>query len=128
MNYRKFNPRIRRCEHGIARPEHGIAALLLLFAMSAFSVLGIAALTTGLGTAPPQATFSIFQGVAEGLLTKFMAPLVVPNEWRVQGGNGSYAFQLPVLVPDGGGEPDGSTAAWHVMGESEVPGLEVCCE
>jgi hypothetical protein len=121
MNHSKYRP-------WKLRDDRGIAVLLLLFAMSAFSVLGVAALTTDLGAAPPGQSFSIFRGVADGSLTKFVAPMVVPNAWRVQGGNGSYAFQLPVFVPETSGDPSQSTAAWHVMSESEVPGLEVCCE
>ena len=116
------------CRFPISRADSGIAALLLLFAMSAFSVLGVAALTTGLGAAPPGESFSIFRGVPQGALTKFVAPMVVPNEWRIEGASGSYAFQLPVLVPVSAGEASGSTAAFHAMAESEVPGLEVCCE
>ena len=51
---------MKRSNHSsaISRGERGIAALLLLFAMSAFSVLGIAAMTTGLGAAPPMASFT----------------------------------------------------------------------
>src|SRR4029078_13478274 len=93
--------------------DRGIASLLLLFAMSAFCVLGVAALTTGFGAAPPGASVGILHGVPDGSLTKFVAPLVIRNVWRVRGSNGSFAFELPVLVPENGGQPSGSTAAWH---------------
>jgi hypothetical protein len=101
---------------------------LLLFAMSAFSVLGIAAVTNRVGDAPAGTSYDILSGVREGDLTKFVAPLVVPNTWRSEGGKGSYAFKLPVLVPDNASESSGSTASWHAMSDSEVPGMSVCCE
>ena len=105
----------------------GAAPLLLLFAMSSFSVLGIAALTTGMKDAPSGTTYGIVSGIRDGALTKLLAPLVVPNEWRLQGGPGSYAFELPVLVPDNP-TTELSTGAWHAMSDSEVPGMSVCCE
>jgi hypothetical protein len=110
------------------RSEKGVAPVLLLFAMSAFSVVGIAALTNGFNETAPGTTYDILSGVRDGDLTKFIAPLVVPNTWRPDGGKGSYAFKLPVLVPDTANGPSGSTAAWHAMTDSEVPGMSVCCE
>jgi hypothetical protein len=106
--------------------ERGVASVLLLFAMSAFSVMSVAALTTGLGSAPTGQTFGIFRRIPDEALTKFVADMVVPNDWRAQGTTGSYQFQLPVLVPETAGEENGASAAWHAM--TDVPGLEVCCE
>jgi hypothetical protein len=106
--------------------ERGIAAVLLLFAMSAFSVMSVAALTTGIGSAPAGKTFGIFRTLPHDSLTKYVADMVVPNDWRTQGADGSYQFQLPVLVPETAGEENGASAAWHAM--TDVPGLEVCCE
>jgi len=111
------------------RGERGAAVVLLLFAMSAFSVLATAALTTNtMREAPSGSVYGIASGVRDGERTKFVAPLVVPNEWRLQGGNGSYAFELPVLVPEQSSENSGATAAWHTMSDLEVPGMTVCCE
>ena len=106
--------------------ERGIAALLILFAMSAFSVLAVAALTTALGAAPEGRTFSIFRSLSEDALTKYVSEMVIPNDWRVEGTAGSFQFQLPVLVPENGGEDIGAPAAWHPI--AEVPSLAVCCE
>jgi hypothetical protein len=114
--------------HPRSSGERGAAALLLLFAMSAFSVLGLAAFTSGVGGAQPGQVFNIFTGQREGMTTKFVAPFVVPNAWRVEGANGSYSFDLPVMVPENGNEETAATSAWHPMTESEVPGVEVCCE
>jgi len=108
--------------------ERGAAALLLLFAMSAFSVLGLAAFTSGVGAAHSGDVFNIFTGQRDGTTTKFVAPFVVPNAWRVEGANGSYSFDLPVMVPENGNEQSAATSAWHPMTDSEVPGVEVCCE
>ena len=110
------------------RGERGAAIVLLLFAMSAFSVLATAALTTKMREAPSGSVYGILSGVRDGDTTKFVAPLVVPNDWRVEGSNGSYVFELPVLVPEASSENSGASAAWHTMGESEVPGMTVCCE
>ena len=106
--------------------ERGVAALLLLSAMSAFAVLGVAALTTGLGGAVEGRAFSIFQTISRDALTHFIAPLVVPNTWRAEGVQGSYQFQLPVVVPETGGDESGATSSWHEI--TEVPGMAVCCE
>src|SRR5688572_15601639 len=111
---------------GSEHHDRGIAAVILLFAMSAFSVLSIGALTTGLGSAPPGRTFAIFHSIPHEALTKFVTPLVVPNDWRSQGQTGSFQFQLPVLVPETGNKDSGSSAAWHAM--DEIPGVAVCCE
>jgi hypothetical protein len=111
---------------GASRDERGIAAILLLFALSAFSVLGVAALSTTLGTAPEGKTFDLFRSISRESLTHFVSPLVIPNDWLAQGAGGSFQFQLPIVVPETGGEDGGSTSAWHEM--SEVPGLAVCCE
>jgi hypothetical protein len=119
MNVARVSDRFNR--------QQGVAPLLLLFAMSSFSVLGIAALTAGMTDAPSGTTYGIVSSVRDGGLTKFLAPLVVPNAWRLQGGNGSYAFHLPVLVPDNP-ESELSTGAWHTMSDVEVPGMSVCCE
>ena len=110
------------------RGERGAAVVLLLFAMSAFSVLATAALTTKMREAPSGSVYGILSGVRDGDRTKFVAPLVVPNSWRLEGANGSYVFELPVLVPEETSESSGATAAWHTMSESEVPGMTVCCE
>jgi hypothetical protein len=112
-----------------ARPrnDRGIASVLLLFAMSAFSVLGVAALTTNLADAPSGKTFRVLTGMEQDNQTKFVAPITVPDSWRLKAGDGVYAFQLPVIVPETGNEESGATAAWHTMTESEVPGLTVCC-
>ena len=106
--------------------ERGIASVILLFAMSAFSVLSVAALSTGLGSQPAGKTFSIFRSIPQEALTKFVASIVVPNDWKAEGSSGSYQFQLPVVVPEGGGADQGSSAAWHTM--AEIPGMAVCCE
>ena len=95
----------------IGHRERGIAVILLLFAMSAFAVLGVAALTTGLGSAPEGRAFSIFETVSRETLTHFIAPLVVPNIWRAEGDQGSYQFQLPVVVPETGSHENGATSA-----------------
>jgi hypothetical protein len=95
--------------------------------MSAFSVLGLAAFTSGVGEAHSGDVFNIFTGKRDGTTTKFVAPFVVPNAWRVEGANGSYSFDLPVMVPENGNEETAATAAWHSMTESEVPGIDVCC-
>ena len=109
------------------RPDdRGIASLLLLFSMSAFAVLGVGALSTTLGSAPAGKTFTLFRAIPQDALLKFVAPMVVPNDWRTEGAQGSYQFQLPVIVPETGSEESGSTAAWHAM--SDVPGMAVCCE
>jgi hypothetical protein len=108
------------------RQESGVASLLLLFSMSAFTVLGVGELSTSLGSAPAGKTFSLFRAMPHEALLKFVAPMVVPNDWRTEGAQGSYQFQLPVLVPQTGSEESGSTSAWHTM--SEVPGMAVCCE
>ena len=100
--------------------------MLLLFAMSAFSVLAVGALTTALSSAREGQTFSIFRSVAEDVLTKYVAEMVVPNDWRTEGEAGSYQFQLPILVPENGDEDTGAPAAWHPI--AEVPTLAVCCE
>ena len=76
--------------------DRGIAAIILLFAMSAFSVLSIGALTTALGSAPAGRNFSIFRTIPQDAFIKFVAPMVVPNDWRTQGQAGSFQFQLPV--------------------------------
>jgi hypothetical protein len=115
-------------KRSMQRSEEGAAPVLLLFAMSAFSVLGIAAVTNRVGDAPAGTSYDILSGVRDGDLTKFVAPLVVPNTWRSEGGKGSYSFKLPVLVPDNANQSSGSTAAWHAMSDSEVPGMSVCCE
>jgi hypothetical protein len=96
--------------------------------MSAFSVLGLAAFTSGVGAAQPGEIFNIFTGQRDGTTTKFVAPFVVPNRWRVEGADGLYSFELPVIVPENGNDETAATAAWHLMTESEVPGVEVCCE
>jgi hypothetical protein len=106
--------------------DRGLASLLLLFAMSAFSVLSVAALSTTLSSAPDGKTFSIFRSIPQDSLTKFVAPMAVPNDWRNQGTTGSFQFQLPVIVPETGAEEQGASAAWHPM--NEVPGMSVCCE
>jgi hypothetical protein len=108
--------------------ERGSATLLLLFAMSAFSVLATASMTTKLRESAAGSTYGILSGVRDGANTKFVAPLVIPNSWRLQGGKGSYAFELPVLVPEKDVQSSGATGAWHTMSESEVPGMSVCCE
>ncbi len=106
--------------------ERGIAAVLLLFALSAFSALGVAGLTTALGSAPEGSTFSVFRAIPQDTLTRFAADIAVPNAWRTTGATGSFQFQLPVIVPETAGEESGTSAAWHAM--TEVPGLSVCCE
>jgi hypothetical protein len=113
--------RNRRC-------ERGAAVVLLLFAMSAFSVLATAALTTTMREAPSGSVYGILSGVRDGDRTKFVAPLVVPNSWRLEGDKGSYLFELPVLVPEETSQKSGASAAWHTMGDFEVPGMTVCCE
>jgi hypothetical protein len=99
-----------------------------MFAMSAFSVLATAALTTTMREAPSGSDYGILSAVRDGDRTKFVASLVVPNSWRLEAGNGSYAFELPVLVPEQSADKTGVTGAWHTMSESEVPGMTVCCE
>ena len=113
-----------------AQPVHqrGVASVLLLFAMSAFSVIGIATLAKYVGVQQSGSIFTLFRGVEDRSTTRFVAPIVVPNSWRVQESGGTYAFQLPVLVPENGNEDTGSTAVWHSMSDSEVPGMAVCCE
>ena len=106
--------------------DGGIASIILLFAMSAFAVLTIGALSTNLGSAAAGKTFSLFRSMPEAAMLKFVAPLVVPNEWRTENAQGSYQFSLPVLVPETGGEDSGTTSAWHVM--DEIPGMALCCE
>jgi hypothetical protein len=106
--------------------ERGIASLFLLFAMSAFSVLSVAALSTTMGSAPDGKVFGIFRSIPQDSLTKFVAPMAVPNAWRTDGASGSFEFPLPVIVPETGTEETGATAAWHAM--TEVPGMSVCCE
>ena len=111
---------------GHRNDERGIASVLLLFALSAFSVLGVAGLTTALGTAPEGQTFNIFRSIPQDALTRFAADMEVPSAWRAGGAGGSFRFQLPVLVPEMAGEERGASSAWHAM--TEVPGLSVCCE
>ena len=106
--------------------ERGIVAVLLLFALSAFSVLGVAGLTTALGTAPEGQTFNIFRSIPQDALTRFAADMAVPNAWRAGNAGGSFQFELPVLVPEMAGEERGASSARHAM--TEVPGLSVCCE
>jgi hypothetical protein len=106
--------------------DRGIASILLLFAMSAFAVLAIGALSTNLGSAAAGKTFSLFRSMPEDAMLKFVAPLVVPNEWRTENAQGSYQFTLPVIVPETGGEERGTTSSWHVM--NEIPGMALCCE
>ena len=106
--------------------ERGIVAILLLFALSAFSVLGVAGLSTALGSAPEGQTFNIFRSIPQDSLTRFAADMAVPNAWRSAGASGSFQFQLPVLVPEMAGEERGASAAYHAM--NEVPGLSICCE
>ena len=110
------------------RGDQGAAVVLLLFAISAFSVLATAALTTKMSEAPSGSVYGILSGARDGDHTKFVAPLVVPNSWRLEGQSGSYKFELPVLVPEAGSENSGATAAWHTMSDLEVPGMTVCCE
>ncbi len=112
--------------HGDPGNERGIAAVLLLFALSAFSVLGVAGLTTALGAAPEGQTFNIFRSIPQDSLTRFAADLAVPNAWRTAGASGSFQFHLPVLVPEMAGEERGASAAYHAV--NEVPGLSICCE
>ena len=108
------------------RQEAGIAAILLLFAMSSFAVLTIGALSTGLGAAAAGKAFTLFRSMPEDAFLKFVAPLVVPEDWRTENAKGAYAFTLPVIVPETGADENGSTSAWHTM--TEVPGMAVCCE
>ena len=56
-----------------------------------------------------------------------MAPITVPESWRLNAREGNYTFQLPVIVPENGNDETGAIAAWHTMTESEVPGMTVCC-
>ena len=91
-------------------------------------MLGLAAFTSGVGAAHTGDVFNIFTGQRDGTMTKFVAPFVVPNAWRIEGANGAYSFDLPVMVPENGNEETAATAAWHPMTQSEVPGVEVCCE
>ena len=72
----------------IRRGQRGAAVVLLLFAMSAFSVLATAALTTKMREAPSGSVYGILSGVRDGDRTKFVAPLVVPNSWRLEGEKG----------------------------------------
>jgi hypothetical protein len=106
--------------------DAGIATILLLFAISAFAVLTIGALSTSLGSAVAGQTFRVFRSMPREAMLEFVAPLVVPNDWRSENAKGSYRFTLPVIVPETGGEDSGSTAAWHAI--EEIPGVAVCCE
>ena len=108
----------------IGHRERGIAAILLLFAMSAFAVLGVAALTTGLGSAPEGR--GGVETVSRETLTHFIAPLVVPNTWRAKGNQGSYEFQLPVVVPKRVAMRTARRPHRHEL--AEVEGMAVCCE
>ena len=110
-----------------SRGQSGVASVLLLFAMSAFSVLGVAALTTNVADSPSGETFRVLSGVPQDSQTKFVAPITVPESWRLNAREGNYAFQLPVIVPENGNDETGASAAWHTMTESEVPGMTVCC-
>ena len=110
-----------------SRSQRGVASVLLLFAMSAFSVLGVAALTTNVADSPSGETFRVLSGVPQDNQTKFVAPITVPESWRLNARAGNYAFQLPVIVPENGNDETGASAAWHTMTESEVPGMTVCC-
>ena len=104
----------------------GAAPLLLLFAMSAFSSMALTALTSHLLDAQPGHTFRLLNAIEDQNLTKFVAPLAVPNAWRPKGGDGTYAFELSVLVPEH--DEISSSVAWHEMGEAGVLGMTVCCE
>jgi len=106
----------------------GAAALLLLFAMSAFSSMALTAFTSDLLDAQPGHTFRLLNAIADRSFTKFVAPLAVPKAWRPEGGDGSYAFELSVLVPEQGNDATSSSSAWHEMREAGVPGMTVCCE
>ena len=110
-----------------SRSQRGVASVLLLFAMSAFSVLGVAALTTNVADSPSGETFRVLSGVPQDNQTKFVAPITVPESWRLNAREGNYSFQLPVIVPENGNDETGASAAWHTMTESEVPGMAVCC-
>ena len=112
------------------RQDRGVASLLLLFAMSAFSVLGITAMTTTLMDAPAGTSLPVMRGVHDqSSLTRFVgSPVTVPEAWRADGGSGSHTFELGVLVPQDANEDGGASAAQHSMNASEVPGLSVCCE
>ena len=110
-----------------AHSQRGVASVLLLFAMSAFSVLGVAALTTDVADSPSGKTFRVLSGVPQDNQTKFVAPITIPESWRLSAREGNYAFQLPVIVPENGNDETGASAAWHTMTESEVPGMTVCC-
>jgi hypothetical protein len=98
--------------------------------MSAFSILGITALTTTLVDAPAGTSLPVMRGVHDqSSLTRFVGfPVTVPESWRVDGGSGSSTFELGVLVPLNGNEDGGASTALHSMNASEVPGLSVCCE
>jgi hypothetical protein len=118
---------VYRCTARISvTAQRGIASILLLFAMSAFAVLSIGALSTNLGSAAAGQTFSLFRSMPEDAMLKFVAPLVVPNDWRTENAHGSYQFTLPVIVPETGSEERGTTSSWHVM--NEIPGMALCCE
>ena len=106
----------------------GAAPLVLLFAMSAFSSLALTALTSDLLDAQPGHTFRLLNAIADRSFTKFVAALAVPKAWRPEGGDGSYAFELSVLVPEQGNDETSSSSAWHEMREAGVPGMTVCCE
>lgn len=108
--------------------ERGAAPVLLLFALSAFSALGVAALTNDLGHGRSNETFTMLAALPQDNLTKFLTRIVVPESWRREGGTGSYTFDLPVLVPSDSTMDTNAPAAWHVVNDSHVPGMTVCCE
>ena len=110
-----------------SRSQRGVASVLLLFALSAFSVLGVATLTTNVADSPSGETFRVLSGDLQDNQTRFVAPITVPESWRLNAREGNYTFQLPVIVPENGNDETGATAAWHTMTESEVPGMTVCC-
>ena len=111
-----------------SRSQRGVASVLLLFALSAFSVLGVATLTTNVADSPSGETFHVLMsGDLQDNQTRLVTPITVPESWRLNAREGNYTFQLPVIVPENGNDETGATAAWHTMTESEVPGMTVCC-
>jgi hypothetical protein len=112
------------------RHDRGVASLLLLFAMTAFSFLGLATLMTPLADEPLGTSLTIMRGVQdESTNTRFVAtPITVPGSWRAPGSSGKDTLELGVIVPDDGNVDNGASAARHDMTDSEIPGMTVCCE
>src|SRR5688572_23411271 len=107
--------------------ERGIASVLILFALCAFSVLGVSAVTTSLADVPPGTTYDIFRHVVRAAETEYFARMWLPTAWRSPGSSGSTEFQFHVPVPDDASVDKGSApAAWTASTEF-ASGMAVCC-